>query len=53
MVEVSHATEGKIAATTATMTVVAGIAELGQNLTVSSRIAVAKNSDEIGLALRM
>jgi hypothetical protein len=37
------ATEGKIAATAATMTVVAGIAELGQNLTVSSRIAVAKN----------
>jgi hypothetical protein len=30
------ATKGKIAATAATMTVVAGIAELGQNLTVSS-----------------
>jgi hypothetical protein len=47
------ATEGKIAATAATMTVVAGIAELGQNLPVSSQIAVAKNSGEIGLALRM
>jgi hypothetical protein len=47
------ATEGKIAATTATMTVVAGIAELGQNLTMSSRIVAAKNSGEIGLALRM
>jgi hypothetical protein len=47
------ATEGKIAVTAATMTVVAGIAELGQNLTTSSRIAVAKNSGEIGLALRM
>jgi hypothetical protein len=32
------ATEGKIAATAATLTVVAGIAELGQNLTVGSRI---------------
>jgi Flp pilus assembly protein CpaB len=47
------ATEGKIAATAATMPVVAGIAELGQNLTTSSRIAIAKNSGEIGLALRM
>jgi hypothetical protein len=47
------ATEGKIAATAATMTVVAGIAELVQNLTMSSQIAVAKNSGEIGLALRM
>jgi hypothetical protein len=47
------ATEGKISTTAATMTVVAGIAELGQNLTVSSQIAVAKNSGEIGLALRM
>jgi hypothetical protein len=49
----SLATEGKIAVTAATMTVVARIAELGQNLTVSSRIAAAKNSGEIGLALRM
>jgi hypothetical protein len=47
------ATEGKIAATAATLTVVAGIAELGQNLTVSSRIAAAKNSGEIGLSSRM
>jgi hypothetical protein len=47
------ATEGKIAAMAATLTVVAGIAELGQNLTVSSRIAAAKNSGEIGLASRM
>jgi p-aminobenzoyl-glutamate transporter AbgT len=46
-------TEGKIVAMAATMTVVAGIAELGQNLTVSLQIAVAKNSGEIGLALRM
>jgi hypothetical protein len=36
------ATEGKIVATAATMTVVAGIAELGQNLTASSRIALPK-----------
>jgi hypothetical protein len=47
------ATEGKIAAMAATLTVVAGIAELGQNLTVSSRIAAAKTSGEIGLASRM
>jgi hypothetical protein len=47
------ATEGKIAATAATMTVAAEIVELGQNLPVSSQIAVAKNSGEIGLALRM
>jgi hypothetical protein len=47
------ATEGKIAATAATLTVVAGIAELGQNLTVGSRIEVARNSGETGLALRM
>jgi hypothetical protein len=47
------ATEGKIAATAAMLAVVAGIAELGQYLTVSSRIAAAKNSGEIGLALRM
>jgi hypothetical protein len=47
------ATEGKIAATAATLTVVAGIAELGHNLTVSSGIAAAKNLGEIGLALRM
>jgi hypothetical protein len=32
----SLATEGKIAATAATLTVVAGIAKLGQNLTVGS-----------------
>jgi hypothetical protein len=47
------ATEGKTVATAATLTAVARIAELGQNLTVSSRIAVAKNSGETGLALRM
>jgi hypothetical protein len=47
------ATEGKIGTMAAMMTVVARIAELGQNLVVSSRIAVAKNSGEIGLALRM
>jgi hypothetical protein len=47
------ATEGKIAATAATMTVVAGIVGLEQNLPVSSQIAVAKNLGEIGLALRM
>jgi hypothetical protein len=47
------ATEGKIAATAATLTVVAGIAELGQNLTVGSRIAAARNPGEIGLALRI
>jgi hypothetical protein len=47
------ATDGKVAATAATLIVVAGIAELGQNLTMSSRIAAAKNSGEIGLALRM
>jgi hypothetical protein len=47
------ATEGKIAATAATLTVVAGIAELGQNLTVGSRIAAARNSGETGLALRI
>jgi hypothetical protein len=49
----SLATEGKIAATAATLTMVAGIAELGQNLTVGSRIAAARNSGETGLALRM
>jgi hypothetical protein len=47
------ATEGKIAATAAMLTVVAGIAELRQNLTVGSRIAPARNSGETGLALRM
>jgi hypothetical protein len=47
------ATEGKIAAAAATLTVVAGIAELGQNLTVGSQIAAARNSGETGLALRM
>jgi hypothetical protein len=36
------ATEGKIVATAATMTVVAGIAELGQNLTTSSRMRLLK-----------
>jgi hypothetical protein len=46
-------TEGKTAAMAATLTVVAGIAELGQNLTVGSRIAAARNSGETGLALRM
>jgi uncharacterized MAPEG superfamily protein len=47
------ATEGKIAAMAATMTVIARIAELGLNLVVSSRIAAAKNLGETGLALRM
>jgi hypothetical protein len=47
------ATEGKIAATAATLTVVAGIAGLRQNLTVGLRIAAARNSGETGLALRM
>jgi hypothetical protein len=46
-------TEEKIVAMVATMTVVARIAELGLNLVVSSRIAAAKNSGNIGLALRM
>jgi hypothetical protein len=36
------ATKGKITAMAATLTVVAGIAELGQNLTVGSRIAAAR-----------
>jgi hypothetical protein len=49
----SLATEGKTAVTAATLTVVAGIAELGQNLTVGSRIVATRNSSEIGLALRM
>jgi hypothetical protein len=47
------ATEGKIAATAATLTVIAGIAELGQSLTVGSRIAAVRNSGETGLALMM
>jgi hypothetical protein len=47
------ATEGKIAAMAATMTMIARIAELGLNLVVSSRIAATKNSGEIVLALRM
>jgi hypothetical protein len=47
------ATEGKIAAMATTMTVIARIAELGLNLVVSLRIVAAKNSGEIGLALRM
>jgi hypothetical protein len=49
----SLVTEGKTAATAATLTMVAGIAELGQNLAMGSRIAAAKNSDETGLALKM
>jgi hypothetical protein len=49
----SLVTEEKTAATAATSNVVAGIAELGQNLTVGSRIEVARNSGETGLALRM
>jgi hypothetical protein len=49
----SLAIEGKTAATAATLTVVAGIAELGQNLTVGSRIVAARNSGETGLAFRM
>jgi hypothetical protein len=44
--------DGKTAATAATLTVVVGIAELGQNLIVGSRIASARNSGETGLALR-
>jgi hypothetical protein len=47
------ATEGKIAAMAAMMTVIARIAELELNLVVSSRTAAAKKSREIGLALRM
>jgi hypothetical protein len=47
------ATEVKIAAMAATMTVVVRIAELGLNLVLCSRIAAAENSAEIGLALRM
>jgi hypothetical protein len=47
------ATEGKIAAMVATMAVIARIAELGLDLVVSSRIAAARNSGEIGSALRM
>jgi hypothetical protein len=47
------ATEGKIVATAATLTVVVGIAELGQNLTAGSRIASARNWGETGLALKM
>jgi xanthine dehydrogenase iron-sulfur cluster and FAD-binding subunit A len=46
-------TGGKTAAMVATMTVVVRIAELGLNLVVSSRISAARNSGEIGLALRM
>jgi hypothetical protein len=49
----SLATEGKIAATAAMLTVVVEIAELRQNSTVDSRIAVARSSDETGLAMRM
>jgi hypothetical protein len=49
----SLVTEGKTAATAATLAVVAGIAELRQNLIVGSRIAAARNSGETGLALRM
>jgi hypothetical protein len=49
----SLATGGKIAATAAMLTVVAGIAELRQNSTVDLRIAAARNPDETGLALRM
>jgi uncharacterized MAPEG superfamily protein len=48
-----HVTQGKTAAMVATMTVVVRIVELGLNLVVSSRIAAAKNSGEIDLALRM
>jgi hypothetical protein len=49
----SHATEGKIVATAAMLTVVVEIAELRQNSTVDSRTPVARSSDETGLALRM
>jgi hypothetical protein len=49
----SLVTEEKTAAMAAMLTVVAGIAELGQNLTVDSRIEAARNSGETGLALKM
>jgi hypothetical protein len=49
----SLASEGKIAATAAMLAVVVEIAELRQNLTVGLRTAVARSSDETGLALRM
>jgi hypothetical protein len=43
----------KIAVMVATMTVIARTAELGLNLIGGSRIAAARNSVEIGLALRV
>jgi hypothetical protein len=43
----------KTAAMVATMIVVVRTAELGLNLTKSSRIAAARNSGEIDLALKM
>jgi hypothetical protein len=43
----------RTAAMFATTTVVVGIAELGLNLVVGSRIVVAENSGEMDLALRM
>jgi hypothetical protein len=46
-------TEEKTAAMVATMTVVVRIVELGLNLIESLRIAVTRNSGEIGLTLRM
>jgi hypothetical protein len=49
----SLATEGKIAATAAMLSVVVEIAELRQNSTADSRIAAARSSDETGLTLRM
>jgi hypothetical protein len=49
----SLVTEEKTVATAATLTVVAGFAELGQSLTAGSRIEVARNSGETGSALRM
>jgi hypothetical protein len=49
----SLATEGKIAATAAMLTMVVETAELRQNSIVDSRIAAARSSDETGLAWRM
>jgi hypothetical protein len=46
-------TEEKTTAMVATMTVVVRTVELELNLIESSRIAAARNSGEIGLALRM
>jgi hypothetical protein len=49
----SLVTEEKTVAMAAMLTVVAGIAEPGQNLTVGSRIEAARNSGETGLVLKM